>query len=68
MAKPNGMTLKPPERSQTMQDEQDYREPWDQAGAAAGASVAAADVKAFHFREAGVQRFNDIYDWDEDDR
>ena len=51
-----------------MQDEADYREPWDQAGAAAGASVAAADVKSFHFREAGVQRFNDIYDWDEDDR
>ena len=51
-----------------MQDEADYREPWDQDGSAAGASFEACAVKAFHFREAGVQRFNDIYDWDEDDR
>ena len=25
-------------------------------------------AKDFHFREAGVQRFNDTYDWDDDER
>ena len=67
MAKPNGMTLKHPERSQTMQDEQDYREPWDQAGSTEASSKRGPNAKEFHFREAGVQRFNDTYDWDDDE-
>ncbi|MCB4422350.1 hypothetical protein FZZ91_05795 [Synechococcus sp. HB1133] len=61
------MTPKPPESSRTMQDDQDYREPWDQAGSTGATSREGPATKEFHFREAGVQRFNDIYDWDDDD-
>ena len=50
-----------------MQDDQDYREPWDQAGSTEATSKQGPATKEFHFREAGVQRFNDIYDWDDDD-
>ena len=46
--KASGMTLKPPERSQTMQDEQDYREPWDQAGSTEASSKQGANAKEFH--------------------
>ena len=67
MAKPNGMTPKPPESSRTKQDDLDYREPWDQAGSTEATSRQGPAMEEFHFREAGVQRFNDIYDWDDDD-
>ena len=67
MAKPSGMTPKPPEPVQKMQEDQDYREPWDQAGSTEAPSKQGVSAKEFHFREAGVQRFNDIYDWDEDE-
>ena len=50
-----------------MQDDQDYREPWDQAGSTEATSRQGPAMEEFHFREAGVQRFNDIYDWDDDD-
>ena len=50
-----------------MQDDQDYREPWDQSGSTEAQSKQCVSAKEFHFREAGVQRFNDIYDWDEDE-
>ena len=50
-----------------MQDDQDYREPWDQAGSTEAPSKQGVSAKEFHFREAGVQRFNDVYDWDEDE-
>ncbi len=50
-----------------MQDDQDYREPWDQAGSTEATSRQRPAMEEFHFREAGVQRFNDIYDWDDDD-
>ncbi len=61
------MTLKPPEPFQTMQDEQDYREPWDQTGPTEALSKQGPNAKEFTFREAGVQRFNDIVDWDDDE-
>ena len=67
MAKPSGMTPKPPEPVQKMQEDQDYREPWDQAGSTEAPSKHGVSAKEFHFREAGVQRFNDIVDWDEDE-
>ena len=67
MAKPSGMTPKPPEPVQKMQEDQDYREPWDQSGSTEAPSKQGVSAKEFHFREAGVQRFNDIYDWDEDE-
>ena len=67
MAKPSGMTPKPPEPVQKMQEDQDYREPWDQAGSTEAPSKQGVSAKGFHFREAGVQRFNDIVDWDEDE-
>ena len=67
MAKPNGMTAKPPESFQDMRGELDYREPWDQAGSKQSASIKGTGSKKFHFREAGVQRFNDTYDWDDDE-
>ena len=67
MAKPSGMTPKPPEQVQKMQEDQDYREPWDQAGSTESSSQQEPAPQEFHFREAGVQRFNDIYDWDEDE-
>ena len=50
-----------------MQDETDYREPWDQAGSTEEPSVQGVAAREFHFREAGVQRFNDIVDWDDDE-
>ncbi|QNJ03345.1 hypothetical protein SynPROSU1_01747 [Synechococcus sp. PROS-U-1] len=50
-----------------MQEDQDYREPWDQAGSTEAPSKHGVSAKEFHFREAGVQRFNDIVDWDEDE-
>ena len=68
MAKPNGMTQKPPEAAPEMEDDRDYREPWDRAGSTEAASEEARRAKEFHFREAGVQRFNDTYDWDDDER
>ena len=68
MAKPSGMTAKPPEPFQDLSDDLDYREPWDQAGSTEASSKQGANAKEFHFREAGVQRFNDTYDWDEDER
>ena len=67
MAKPSGMTAKPPEPFQDMRDDRDYREPWDQAGSTEASSKRGANAKEFHFREAGVQRFNDTYDWDDDE-
>ena len=67
MAKPNGMTAKPPESFQDMRGELDYREPWDQASSTQSGSNQRDDAKEFHFREAGVQRFNDTYDWDDDE-
>ena len=51
-----------------MRDELDYCEPWDQAGSTQSGSNQGDTSKDFHFREAGVQRFNDTYDWDEDER
>ena len=68
MAKPSGMTAKPPEPLQDMRDDLDYREPWDQAGSKQKASDQDHSAREFHFREAGVHRFNDIYDWDDDVR
>jgi len=62
------MTLKLPEPFQTMQDEQDYREPWDQTGSTEASSKQGPNAKEFYFREAGVQRFNDFVDWDDDER
>ena len=50
-----------------MQDDLDYREPWDQAGSTQSGSNQGGASKEFHFREAGVQRFNDTYDWDDDE-
>ena len=50
-----------------MQDETDYREPWDQAGSTEAPSKQGVSAKEFVFREAGVQRFNDIVDWDDDE-
>ena len=50
-----------------MQDDQDYREPWDQAGSTQSSGKQCDSAKEFCFREAGVQRFNDIVDWDDDD-
>ena len=32
-----------------------------------GVSKQGPNAKEFHFREAGVQRFNDTYDWDDDE-
>ena len=68
MAKPSGMTAKPPEPLQNMGDDLDYREPRDQDGFKQTASDQGCSAKDFHIREAGVQRFNDTYDWDEDER
>ena len=68
MAKPSGMTAKPPEPFQNMRDDLDYREPWDQDGSKQRESDQGRSAKDFHFREAGVQRFNDTYDWDQDER
>ena len=59
MAKPSGMTAKPPEPFQDIRDDLDYREPWDQAGSKQRESDRGRSAKDFHFREAGVQRFND---------
>ncbi len=67
MAKPNGMTAKPPEPFQDMREELDYLEPWDQAGSTDSGLNQGVASKDFHFREAGVQRFNDTYDWDDDE-
>ena len=61
------MTAKPPERSRYLSDDLDYREPWDQAGSTLSTGKQGNSRKEFHFREAGVQRFNDVYDWDDDD-
>ena len=61
------MTAKPPERSREISDDLDYREPWDQAGSTQSDGKRGDSAKEFYFREAGVQRFNDLYDWDEDD-
>ena len=68
MAKPSGMTAKPPETLQDVRDDLDYREPWDQDGSKQTASDQCRSHKDFYFREAGVQRFNDTYDWDYDER
>ena len=68
MAKQSGMTAKSPEPFQDVRDDRDYREPWDQAGSKQRESDRGRSAKDFHFREAGVQRFNDTYDWDEDER
>ena len=62
------MTAKPPEPFQDLRDDLDYREPWDQAGSIDSASNQVLASKEFHFREAGFQRFNDTYDWDDDER
>ena len=51
-----------------MRADLDYREPWAQAGSKQKASDQDHSAREFHFREAGVQRFNDIYDWDDDAR
>ena len=51
-----------------MRDDLDYREPWDQAGSKQKSPNEDHSVREFHFREAGVQRFNDTYDWDDDER
>ena len=51
-----------------MRDDLDYREPWDQAGSKQAESDQGRSAKDFHFREAGVQRFNDSYYWDYDAR
>ena len=67
MAKPSGMTAKPPELFQDMREELDYLEPWDQAGSTDSGLNQGVASKDFHFREAGVQRFNDTYDWDDDE-
>ena len=67
MEKPSGMTPKTPEPSQDGQEDQDYREPWDQSGSMGTTSKPGLAAEEFHFREAGVQRFNDIYDWDDDE-
>ena len=61
------MTAKPPERSRDLSDDLDYREPWDQAGSTPSTGNQGNSSKEFHFREAGMQRFNDVYDWDDDD-
>ena len=50
-----------------MWDELDYREPWDPAGSTDSPCKQGPHSREFHFREAGVQRFNDIVDWDDDD-
>ena len=46
------------------EDENDFRESW----AEAGDRPAQRPSRHFHFREAGVERFNDVYDdgYDED--
>ncbi|MDC3011664.1 hypothetical protein OAZ24_05480 [Synechococcus sp. AH-736-G21] len=61
------MTAKPPEPSRDMWDELDYREPWDPAGSTDSPCKQGPHSREFHFREAGVRRFNDIVDWDDDD-
>ena len=68
MAKPSGMTPKPPEPTQDMQEDQDYRERWNESGSVEERPQGVHAAKEFHFREAGVQRFNDIYDWDDDEQ
>ena len=50
-----------------MGDDLDYREPWDRAGSTGSSSEPERGTKEFYFREAGVQRFNDIVDWDDDE-
>ncbi|AII49259.1 hypothetical protein KR52_08895 [Synechococcus sp. KORDI-52] len=50
-----------------MRDDLDYSEPWDQDGSQQPKSDQGRSAKEFHFREAGVQRFNDIVDWDDDE-
>ena len=67
MAKPSGMTAKPPEPLHDMRDDLDYREPWDRTGSSDLTSKQDRSAREFHFREAGVQRFNDIVDWDDDE-
>ena len=67
MAKPSGMTAKPPEPVQDVRNDLDYREPWDQDGSQQAESDQGRSAKEFHFWEAGVQRFNDIVDWDDDE-
>ena len=45
-----------------MDDDSDYREAWAGEG-----SNQLRPAKQFLFREAGVVRFNDVYDDDDDD-
>ena len=68
MAKPNGMMPRSPESPKGMQEDHDYREPWGQACSTETPSKPGLAATEFHFREAGVLRFNDIYDWDDDER
>ena len=68
MAKPSGMTPKRPEPSRDHGDDLAYREPWDQAGSTELPCEQGPPSREFYFREAGVQRFNDIVDWDDDER
>ena len=51
-----------------MRDDLDYREPWAQDCSKQTASDQGRSARNFHFREAGGQRFNDTYDWDDDAR
>ena len=50
-----------------MRDDLDYREPWDRTGSTGLTSKQDRSAREFQFREAGVQRFNDIVDWVDDE-
>ena len=61
--------IRPPGRTPRIPASYEPREPpQDQDGSKQTASDQGRSAKDFHFREAGVQRFNDTYDWDDDER